>query len=32
MRAAYEHVRAAWPFGLIEAIWPVAALRCRWLD
>jgi hypothetical protein len=27
--AAYEFIQAAWPFGLIEAIWSVVALQ-RW--
>ena len=27
--SAYEFLQGAWPFGLVEAIWAVVALR-RW--
>jgi hypothetical protein len=29
MGSAYGFLQGAWPFGLIEAIWPIVALR-RW--
>ena len=29
--SAYGFLQGAWPFGLVEAIWGVVAIR-RWLD
>ena len=29
--SAYGFLQGAWPFGLVEAIWSIVALK-RWLD
>ena len=30
LRSTYGFLQGAWPFGLVEAVWPGVALR-RWL-
>jgi hypothetical protein len=31
MGSAYGFLQGAWPFGLVEAVWAVVALRRWWL-
>jgi hypothetical protein len=31
LASAYGFVQGAWPFGLVEAIWSLVALRRWWL-
>ncbi|MGH7906679.1 MAG: hypothetical protein ACREP6_08625 [Candidatus Binataceae bacterium] len=32
MGSAYGFLQGAWPFGLVEAVWSVVALRRWWLQ
>jgi hypothetical protein len=31
MASAYAFLQGAWPFGLVEAVWSIVALRRWWL-
>jgi len=30
LASAYSFLQGAWPFGIVEAVWSVVALRRRW--
>jgi hypothetical protein len=32
MASAYGFLQGAWPFGLVEAIWSVVAIRRWWVE
>jgi hypothetical protein len=32
LASAYGFMQGAWPFGLVEAVWSVVALRRWWLE
>jgi hypothetical protein len=32
LASAYGFLQGAWPFGLVEAVWSIVALRRWWLE